>query len=319
MTISTFLTLDGQEPQFPFVEIWNLQSGERLGAFRVSTELPRRNSLICGRHFIFRDLNFAWIEVRTASGDVVVRYEERNTSITGFTAISQSEVLLALYDGIVVSVKHLDVGNGLVSDRFTCDDMSEAEAFVNAENPGPFFVYQLLVCRRKWVALLFMRTVPGSEEWETSGIYIYDLDTNRKVHFLPGRDRAWCHMKQASDCQSTICVGNLSRSIFHVLHLDPDSGHLSTCCSFPGGKNKTILGVFGKRVYVFIDGGKCKAYNTETGEQEQIWDYIPVGVSQKRNELLCVDWKFESITAYCLDDARSSEIQNLLESTTSRP
>ena len=96
-------------------------------------------------------------------------------------------------------MKVFDCRTGSVASEFTFDALHEENFDVDEDS-----LIELLVCSGKWVLILIHEEVQAGNDY-ISGIYVFDLETNRKVHFLRWPDY-WTSMHQASDCPSTICV-----------------------------------------------------------------------------------------------------------------
>jgi len=312
--------MDGPVRFETIVELWDVSTQQCLSTFAAAGIRMNKCHLSDNGLVMFSDHSLiqVWSQ-NVATGEFEIRllhnFEIENGwhSLKTWSPVNDRETLTVArnYDNDghpldLFSVKVFDCRMGTVASEFTFDALHEENFDVDEDS-----LIELLVCSGKWVLILIHEAVQAGNDY-ISGIYVFDLETSRKVQFLRWPDY-WRSMHQASDCPSTVCVTCEESSRVYVLNLDA-SGCLSVRFSFwpkdieQATRRIEIVKVFRNRVLIQANG-ICSVYSTETGKQERSWNFgdhvYHAVVSVTRNELLYLGGDgVDVLKACCLEEPR---------------
>jgi len=280
VAIATTLTDSNRQ----YLEVWDLFTRECLNCWRIPEEGSDEGIFNCvlvdGRLVSCSDeVTLVWKESADGEWNSTVEFRgsldqdgEPIQDVSQWVA-NQHELLIAYSVANDVSdtrhdIMSLDVQNGEVRTKFRMD--------AREENFAEWDRLDLLVCNGKWLLVYMSGKRPGCAFQQ--GIFVFDLDTHRKVHFLEGdygtrrgyeNDRRCRQIDQSPDHSNCICVMNGARDRVTVLKVD-ENGHLSIHKTFQVDARAHLAALFKSRAVVFA-GGKFSVYNAETGDRLRSW------------------------------------------------
>lgn len=280
VAIATNLTDSGRQ----YLEVWDLFTRECLNCWRIPEAGPDGGIYNCvlvdGRLVSCTDqVTLVWSETADGEWNSTVGFRgsedqdgEARQVVSQWVAYQHELLIVCSVENDGSDTRHdiisLDVQSREVRTMFRMD--------AREENFADWDRLDLLVCNGKWLLVYMNGERPGCAFQQ--GIFVFDLDTHRKVHFLEGdygtrrgyeRDRRCWQIDQSPDHSNSICVMNGARDRVTVLKVD-DNGHLSIHKTFSVDARAHLAALFKSRAVVFA-GGKFSVYNAETGDRLRSW------------------------------------------------